>query len=127
MFTTLNFWLWAAQIVLAAMFGFAGAVKTTQPIAKVAEMTGGWPNDFSPAVVRLIGIVEVLGALGMILPIVTWILPWLTPLAAIGFAVIQVLAIGVHARRNELMKVLPVNLVLLVLSLFVAWGRWDLF
>ncbi len=127
MFTTLNFWAWAAQILLAVMFGFAGVLKSTQPIDRVIEMTGGWPKDFSPAMVRLIGIVEVAGALGMILPMLTGILPWLTPLAAIGFAVIQILAIIVHARRHELAKVLPMNLVLLVLSLFVVWARWALF
>ncbi|MDR3474580.1 MAG: DoxX family protein [Devosia sp.] len=127
MFTTLNFWAWVAQILLVAMFGFAGWLKSTQSIDRVAEMTGGWPRDFSPAMVRFIGIVEAAGALGMILPILTGILPWLTPLAAIGFAIIQVLAIGVHARRGETAKTLPINLVLLVVALFVVWARWDLF
>ena len=52
--------------------------------------------------VRFIGVVEFLGALGMILPALTRILPWLTPLAALGFAVIQVLAIGTHAALGEI-------------------------
>ena len=66
---------------------------------------------------------ELAGALGMILPAATRILPWLTPLAALGFAVIQVLAIGTHALLGETAQTLPINLVLLALSLFVAWGR----
>ena len=59
--------------------------------------------------------------------LLTGILPWLTPLAAIGLSLIQVLAIGFHARRNETAKSLPMNLVLLALSLFVLWGRLSLF
>ncbi len=127
MFTTLNFWLWAAQIVLAGLFGMAGFMKATRPLAELAPRMGGWVNDFSVAMVRFIGIAEIAAALGMILPMLTGILPWLTPLAAVGLAIIQVLAIIVHARRNELMRALPFNLVLLALSAFVAWGRWDLF
>jgi len=57
----------------------------------------------------------------------TGILVWLTPLAAMGFIVIQALAIRVHAKHNELAKMLPFNLALLGLSLFLIWGRWDLF
>jgi membrane protein DedA with SNARE-associated domain len=60
----------------------------------------------------------------MILPAATRILPWLTPLAALGFALIQVLAIVVHANLGETAMTLPINLVLLALSLFVLWGRW---
>ena len=74
---------------------------------------------------RFIGFVELAGALGMILPALTRILPFLTPLAALGFAVIQVLAIGTHASLGETASTLPMNLVLLTLSLFGAWGRWK--
>jgi hypothetical protein len=54
-------------------------------------------------------------------------LPWLTPLAAIGFSVIQILAVPVHMKPNDLKKYLPMNTILLGLSVFVIWGRWDLF
>lgn len=54
----------------------------------------------------------------------TRILPWLTPLAALGFAIIQVLAIIVHASLGETATTLPMNLVLLAPALFVVWGRW---
>jgi hypothetical protein len=126
MFTTLNFLLWAAQILLFAMFGLAGIMKSTRPIAKLGEMMG-WVKDYKPTTVRFVGIVEALGALGMILPMATGILPWLTPLAAIGFVIIQLLAIPVHAKRNETGKTLPINLLLLALSIFVVWGRFGLF
>ena len=82
-----------------------------------------WVGDSSELLVRFIAVAEIAGALGMILPPVTRIVPVFTPLAGVGLAVIQVLAMGVHLMRGEF-GVLPVNLVLLALALFVAWGRW---
>ncbi len=123
---SLNVGLWIAQGLLAAGFGMAGVMKSFRPIAFLTEKMG-WPGDYSNFMVRFIGIVEGAGAIAMVLPMVTGILPWLTPLAAIGFAVIQVLAIRVHAQRNELAKSLAMNLILMGMSLFVVWGRWDLF
>lgn len=120
-----NWWaigLWVAQILLAVMFGSAGYLKTFTPMADLGAMMH-WVTVSPEALVRFIGVVEILGALGMILPAATRILPWLTPLAALGFAVIQVLAIGTHAWLGETAATLPMNLVLLALSLFVAWGR----
>src|ERR1044071_6922909 len=98
--STLNFWLWAAQVVLAILFGMAGVMKTFRPIPDLAKMMK-WPGDVPPALTRFVGIVEILGPLGLVLPMLTGILPWLTPLAAIGLAIIQVLAIGFHAQRGE--------------------------
>ncbi len=121
----MNTWLWIAQILLAVAFGMAGVMKTFMPMERIGEMMKGM--DDLPGRTRLIGWLEIAGALGMILPMLTGILPWLTPLAALGFAAIQVLAIGYHIRRNELARTLPVNLVLLALSLFVLWGRLDTF
>lgn len=123
---TLNFWLWAAAILLALAYLAAGGMKAVRPIPVLAEMLNGWPADM-PRLTRFIGAVEVLGAIGLILPLATGILPWLTPLAAIGLSVIQVLAIGFHAQRGEVAKTLAANLILLALSLFVLWGRWPLF
>ena len=67
---------------------------------------------------------EILGAIGLILPWLTGIAPVLTPLAAIGLVIVQALAIVVHLRRNEA-KVIPVNLILLLLALFVAIVRFT--
>ena len=120
-----NWWnigLWVAQVLLALVFGAAGVMKLLQPIEALAAMMT-WVTVTPELLVRFIGLVELAGALGMILPAVTRILPFLTPLAALGFTVIQVLAIGVHATLGETATSLPVNLVLLALALFVAWGR----
>ena len=122
--TSLNTWLWVAQILLALLFGWAGYMKTFRPISSLAPMMGWAPE--MPRLTRFIGVMELLGALGMLLPIPTGILPWLTPLAAIGFVIIQVLAIGLHLRRGEA-RVLPMNIVILALSVFVVWGRFGLF
>jgi uncharacterized membrane protein YphA (DoxX/SURF4 family) len=122
-----NWWsigLWVAQVLLALVFGAAGVMKLTTPLADLGAMMN-WVTVSPEALVRFIGFVEVAGALGMILPAVTRILPFLTPLAAAGFAVIQVLAIGTHASLGETGSTLPLNIVLLALALFVAWGRWK--
>jgi len=123
----LDWWtltLWGAQILLAIAFGGAGLMKLSQPIEALGAMMS-WVNHSPDWLVRFIGFAEVAGALGMILPALTRIAPFLTPLAALGFVVIQVLAIGVHASLGETAGSLPINLVLLALSLFVAWGRWK--
>lgn len=120
-----NWWstgLWVAQILLAVAFGGAGVMKLFQPIEALGAIMN-WVTVSPEPLVRFIGLVEIAGALGIILPIATRILPFLTPLAALGFAIIQVLAIGVHASLGETTTSLPVNLVLLALSLFVLWGR----
>jgi uncharacterized membrane protein YphA (DoxX/SURF4 family) len=106
------------------LYGMAGVMKTFFPIPPLATMLG-WPADLPVWVVRLIGVAEIAGPLGLVLPVLTGILPWLTPLAALGLVIIQILAIGFHARRNETANTLPLNLVLLALSLFVLWGRWS--
>lgn len=125
MFTTLDFWVWVATALLALAYGMAGVMKTFRPIPDLAKMMV-WPGDVPPPLVRFVGVSELAGALGLILPMLTLILAWLTPLAAIGLSLVQILAIGFHARRGETAKSLPVNLVLLALSLFVLWARRGL-
>ena len=107
--------LWIVQILLAILFGYAGVIKSLLPIPDLAAMLL-WPGDLPFWFVRFIGVV---------LPAATRMLPGLTPLAALGFVVIQCLAIPFHAFRGELAMALPINLVLLLLSLFVLWGRWK--
>jgi DoxX-like family len=84
----------------------------------------GWAQDFDPNSIRLIGFVEVLGAAGLILPAVTHIAPILVPLAAIGLVLVMGGAAIVHARRHEAMNI-AVNVVLLALAAFLAWGRFG--
>ena len=117
-----NIGLWAAQVLLAAFYGFAGFNKVSQTMESLGAMGMSYATDFPELLTRFIGTMEILGAIGIILPALTRIMPRLTPLAALGFSVIQVLAMGVHLSRGEL-GVLPMNLVLLALSLFVLWGR----
>jgi uncharacterized membrane protein YphA (DoxX/SURF4 family) len=113
--------LWVAQGLVAAMFVMSGFMKLTTPIAELAAMMP-WAGQVSPAFVRFIGLVDLAGGIGILLPALTRIQPRLTVLAALGCAVLQVLAFAFHAYRGEF-GVLPVNVVLLALSVFVFWGR----
>ncbi len=118
----MNIILWILQILLALAFGMAGFMKLTQPKEKLgAQMP--WVNDFSQGNVRIIGLLEVLAALGLILPALTGILPILTPLAAVGLVFVMIGAMITHLRRKE-NPMMGVNLVLLLLAAFVAYGRF---
>ena len=117
-----NIGLWIVQVVLAGVYAMAGFMKLSQPIEALVASGMSYAGDYPELLTRFIGTMELLGAIGIILPAATRILPGLTPLAAVGFALIQVLAMGVHISRGEFM-VLPMNLVLLALALFVIWGR----
>ena len=121
-FKPLDIALWTAQILLALAFGFFGFMKTTGDLAVLAQMMT-WIPAVPAGFVRFIGVAELLGAVGMILPAITRIKPGLIPLAALGFATIQVLAIAMHAVRGETPQTIGLNLPLLALALFVAWGR----
>jgi uncharacterized membrane protein YphA (DoxX/SURF4 family) len=118
-----NVFLWILQIVLAAMFAMAGVMKSTQPKEKLAAKMP-WVEDFSAGSVKFIGIVELIAAIGLILPAATGIAPVLTPLAATGLAVTMVLAAITHLRRHEYANI-GVNLVLLVIAVVIAWGRFG--
>ncbi|UYO00158.1 MAG: DoxX family protein [Devosia sp.] len=118
----LHIGLWLAQIALAAVYLAAGFMKISQPIDALVASGMAYAGDYPELLTRFIGTVEILGAIGLILPALTRILPVLTPLAALGLSTIQVLAFVLHLSRGEY-SVLPVNVVLLALSLFVLWGR----
>jgi uncharacterized membrane protein YphA (DoxX/SURF4 family) len=113
--------LWIAQILLALVFGFAGSMKIFTPIEELAK-NGAWMRD-SAVLIRFIGISEVSGALGMLLPSLTRIKPKLTSLAAVGLFIIMVLATGFHLMRGEA-RFTPMTLALGALAAFVAWGRF---
>jgi len=116
-----NIALWIAQLLLAAAFGMAGLMKSTQPIATLGQSMG-WVNAVPPALVRFIGISELAGAIGVVLPALTRIKPGLTPLAAGGLLLVMLFAAAFHTSRGEL-SALPINMVLGALAGFVAWGR----
>jgi uncharacterized membrane protein YphA (DoxX/SURF4 family) len=117
----MNIVLWILQIVLAAVFLMAGVMKVRQPREKLATNMG-WIDGFEDGHIKLIGTLEILGALGLFLPAVTGILPILTPLAALGLALTMVGAIITHLRRHEYPNLI-VNIILLLMALFVAYGR----
>ena len=119
----MNIFLWVLAGVLAAVFLLAGARKATQPMAKLAEDMS-FVNDASEAQVRAIGVVEILGALGLILPAATGVAVVLPPLAAAGLAITMVGAAVVHARRKEFPNI-AVNVVLGGLALLVAILRFG--
>ena len=121
----MNIALWIAQGVLAVMYLTAGQSKVFRT-AKAKEQLF-WAKHRSDGFVRFVGTAELLGAIGLILPMVTGILPWLTVLAAVGLALIQLLAIVTEHLPKKEFKMIPVNTVLLALALFVLVGRWSLF
>jgi uncharacterized membrane protein len=118
----MNTVLWVVQILLALAFGVAGTLKLSQGRKLKDKMA--WVEDFSDNTVRFIGTMELLGAIGLVLPAATGVATWLTPLAATGLALVMVLAIGTHVRRKE-PQVIPFNLVLGLLAAFVAWQRFG--
>lgn len=119
----MNVLLWIAQAVLAAMFVMAGVMKSTQPKEKLQPRLP-YVEDFSAGTMKFIGVVELLGGLGLILPAATGIAPILTPIAATGLALVMVGAAVTHIRRREPSGV-AFNAVLFALAVLVAWGRFG--
>jgi hypothetical protein len=117
--------LWIAAGFMAAIFLFAGFNKLFISRAKLARAPGGgWVSSFSPGFIKLLGALEILGAIGLILPAWLGVAPVLVPLAATGLATIMVGAAVVTYRRDEFSHVL-LNLVYLTLLALVAWGRFG--
>jgi hypothetical protein len=120
----LNIALWIAAILLVAAFLVAGLMKTTQPREKLAASGMAWAGGFSAGSVKAIGAIEALGALGLVLPAALNIAPILVAWVATGLALTMIGAAAVHPRRKEYSGI-PVNVVLLILAAFVAWGRFG--
>jgi uncharacterized membrane protein YphA (DoxX/SURF4 family) len=120
----MNLALWIIAIVLAVAFTGSGLMKLVVPKDKLVTAGQGWAQDYSQTNIRLIGFVEIVGAVGLVLPAAVHIAPILVPLAAVGLALVMVGAIVVHARRKEPMNI-AVNVVLIALAVFVAWGRFG--
>jgi hypothetical protein len=116
--------LWIAQTLLAALFLATGMTKLTQPRLKLAAGPMSWAEDVTDGQFRTIGLLEVLGAAGLILPAATGIAPALVPLAATGLALTMVGAIATHVRLGEMDR-LAAPLVVLALAVFVAVERFG--
>src|SRR5213593_2566039 len=117
----LNLVLWSVQGFLAFVFLAAGAPKI---IGRGLERWTGFSDLPRPLVIS-IGLAEVLGAAGLVLPMATGILPWLTPLAALGLAIIVLMATGFHLRADERVNALETGLWASIAGV-IALGRWDL-
>ncbi len=120
----MNVTLWVVAGVLAAAFLASGAFKLSQPRDAMAAAGQGWVQGFSASQVKAIGALEVLAAIGLILPAVLEIAPVLVPLAASGLVLLMLGALVTHARRNELPQ-MGMNVVLATMAVFVAWGRFG--
>lgn len=120
----MNTALWIVAGVLAFVFVGSGVLKLVVPKDKLVAAGQGWAADVDPNAIRGIGAAEVAGAIGLIVPPLVHILPVLVPLAAVGLALTMVGAIVTHGRRKEYPNV-AINVVLLGLALFVAWGRFG--
>lgn len=118
----MNTLLWTMQIALALVFAGVGTVKLVRPRDQLATTVGGWVYDFPATLLKPLGLVELLGAIGLIVPPLVHIAPILTPLAACGLVVTMIGALITHARRGEFPNV-AVNVLLAVMAAVVAWGR----
>lgn len=120
----MNVVLWIIAGLLAAAFLAAGLMKVNGKREQLVEKMP-WVNDFSQGQVKGIGAVEVLGAIGLILPGATGIATILTPLAALGLALTMAGAVVVHLRRGDGFGAAVPSLVLGLLAAVVAWGRFG--
>ncbi len=119
----LHIGLWVTQVLVGLSFIMGGAMKLAMPVEELAAQMP-WVSGVMGSAVRFIGLAELLGGIGVILPAATRIKPVLTPLAASGLLVIMVLAAVTHIARGEY-PMIVVNLVLGGMAAFVAWGRFK--
>jgi uncharacterized membrane protein YphA (DoxX/SURF4 family) len=118
----MNLALWIIQVLLALVFLFAGGMKLVTPIE---EMMKQMPLPLPGWFLRFTGIVEVLGAIGLILPWLLGIRPGLTPLAAAGLVIVMIGATVYTLAAGDIAPAL-ISLVVGILAAFVAYGRWRL-
>ncbi|WP_406025340.1 DoxX family protein [Nocardioides sp. NBC_00850] len=120
----MNIALW----IVAGVFGIAyvagGIVKLTMPYEKYAAKLG-WPEDFTPGNVRFMGVVEILGGIGLVLPGLVGVAPVLVPIAASCMALYMAGAITERLRRGEYKELLG-DLLFLAAMVFIAWGRFAI-
>lgn len=119
----MNTLLWIMQGFLAAVFLYSGIMKSTQQREKLMSLGQTGVANLTYPMIRLIGVAEILGAVGIVVPWLTGILPFLTPVTAACFALIMIMAAPIHYRRRE-MKSVAFNIFLLLLSLFVMGMRY---
>ena len=114
--------LWIVQALLSIFFLLAGVAHALLPIAQAAK-NAPWAADLPVPLVKFIGIAELAGSVGVVLPALLRTLPTLTPLAATGLFVMMALAIPFHISRGE-SHIIGMHTVVAILAAFVAWGRF---
>ena len=120
----MNVLLWTLQALLAAAFAGAGTLKLIRPRTELVDKLGGWVEDFPAPLLKPLGAVELLAAVGLVVPPLVDVWPELAAIAAAGLVIIMLGAIATHARRSEYSNV-AVNVVLAVVAIVVAWGRFG--
>lgn len=116
--------LWILAFVLAAIFAASGVVKLAAARDQQIDRTP-YVEDFPQLVIRGIGALEILGAIGLLLPALTGVATVLVPMAAAGLAITMVLAALVHVRRGDGTAAALPSILLAILSVFVAWSRFG--
>ena len=122
--TGLNIGLWIVQVSLLGIYSSYGVYKTF--FTEKAKEKMAWTNGRTDNFIRFVGIAEILGAIGVVLPMVTGILPWVTVLAALGLTLVQGFAIFTEHLPKKEYKFLPLNVYFAAMSIFVVIGRWAL-
>ena len=122
----MNIALWTVAGLLAIVYVASGGLKIIASKERIAATgaAAGWVEDFKPRTIKTIGVLELLGGLGLVLPALLGIAPDLVPLAALGLAMIMVGAAITRISRREY-KFMLADLAYLVLIAFVAWGRFG--
>jgi len=112
--------LWVLQVFLAVIFLLAGSAKIFMYEKMKKDMD--WVKSLPESTVKMIGFLEILGAIGIILPAALRILPWLTKISALGFAIIMILAAIMHYKRGERKEIVE-NIAFLACAVFIVFGR----
>lgn len=120
----IGFWILAGALALSNLF--AAGLKLARSKEQLHAMGQAWVEDFTPNAIKGIGVAELLGAIGLVVPPLTHIAPVLSPIAAIGVAILQVGAGITHVRRKEY-RMLSANVPLVILAVVVAVLGFRLF
>jgi len=121
----MNLALWIAAGLLAVVALAGGINKAFMPKEKLAKYPfGGWVEDFSVGFLKTMGVLEILAAVGLILPAVVDIAPVLVPVTAVCWVFVMIGAIIIHLRHGDAKPVVG-NLIYLALAAFIVWGRFG--
>ena len=121
----MNSALWLAQALLFIPFAYSGWMKSTRSAPQLVAMGQAGVEHLPTSLIRFIGVSELIGAVGLLVPWYTQIMPVLTPVAALCLGFIMLPAGVIHYRRGEKRTVVMVNVPLFLLCGFVAYGRFH--